>query len=503
MLCSRGFRKGKDRGRPSSLWSRRLELAQVRQVIVLREPINVAIEERNELAYVTWLAGSASLGGFLFGYDSAVINGAVSGIQRAFHSTNAGTGFEVASILLGCALGALVAGRLADYIGRRPTMILTAVIFGVTAAWSGLSGNPGTFIFARFLSGIAVGSASVVSPAYIAEISPARIRGQLASLQQLGIVLGIFMALLCDDLIARAAGGVSIPYWLGLGAWRWMFLVEVIPAAVFTFCSILVPESPRYLVAVRREAEALEVLRRIEPRSDEKNIEQIRRTVETDRRPRLSDLRNPKGGLLPIVWVGIGLSVLQQLVGINSIFYYGSVLWRSVGFTSASSLLINVATGLVNIISTLVAMGLIDRVGRKPLLVWGSMGMAANLAIIAAVFSIAPHAAQGQVTLSHAEGLVALLAANLYVFSFGVSWGPCVWVMLGEMFSNQTRGAALAIAVFAQWIANWAVTVSFPVVLGASGPGAAYGIYLAFALVSIFFVMVKVRETKGRTLEEV
>lgn len=469
----------------------------------MTESSNVVIHHRTKLAYVSWLAGTASLGGFLFGYDSAVINGAVSGIQRAFHSTNAATGFEVASILLGCALGALAAGRLADYLGRRRTMLLTAVAFAVTAAWSGLSGNAAAFISARFLSGIAVGAASVVSPAYIAEISPAHIRGRLASLQQLGIVLGIFMALLCDDLIAHAAGGVSAPYWLGLGAWRWMFLVEVIPAAVFTFCSILIPESPRYLVAVQREAEALKVLRRIEPCSNEKIIEQIRRTVETDRRPRLNDLRHSAGGVLPIVWVGIGLSMLQQLVGINSIFYYGAVLWQAVGFTSSSSLTINVATGVVNIVATLVAMGLIDRVGRKPLLIWGSVGMAGNLAVVAAAFGMASHSAQGQVTLSHAGGLVALLAANMYVFSFGVSWGPCVWVLLGEMFSNQTRGAALAVAVFAQWIANWIVTVSFPIVLGASGPGAAYGIYLFFALISILFVKTKVHETKGRALEDI
>ncbi|MGH9375061.1 MAG: sugar porter family MFS transporter [Terriglobia bacterium] len=469
----------------------------------MTKPVNTVIGHRTQLVYVSWLAGTASLGGFLFGYDSAVINGAVSGIQRGFHSTNAATGFEVASILLGCALGALAAGRLADHLGRRLTMLLTAVTFAATAVWSGLSGSAGIFIVARFLSGIAVGAASVVSPAYIAEISPARIRGRLASLQQLGIVLGIFVALLCDDLIARAAGGVSAPYWLGLDAWRWMFLIEVVPAAVFTFGSALVPESPRYLVAVRREAEALKVLRRIEPGCSEGIIQRIRETVETDRRPRLSDLRGSTGLVLPIVWVGVGLSMLQQLVGINSIFYYGSVLWETVGFTSSSSLTINVVTGLVNIVATLVAIGLIDRVGRKPLLLGGSVGMAGSLAVVVAVFSMAPHAAQGQVTLSHTGGLVALLAANMYVFFFGVSWGPCVWVLLGEMFSNQTRGAALAVAVFAQWIANWIVTVSFPVVLGASGPGAAYGIYLLFALASIYFVRAKIRETKDRALEDV
>jgi len=468
--------------------------------VVLTEPVGRTAKPA--LAYVVRLAGTASLGGFLFGFDSAVINGAVPGIRQGFHSTSAGTGFAVASILLGSALGALLAGRLADHIGRRLTMILTAIVFAVTAGWSGLAGTAGIFILARFLSGTAVGAASVVSPAYIAEISPARIRGRLASLQQLGIVVGIFLALLSDDLIARAAGGVTAPLWIGLDAWRWMFLVEIVPSAIFAFSSLAVPESPRFLVSVLQETKARQVLQRIEPEDLEQRMAEIRRTVHQDRRPRLSDLRSPAGTILPIVWVGIGLSVLQQFVGINSIFYYGAVLWEAVGFTSASSLGINVVTGLINIISTLVAMALIDRVGRKPLLLAGSVGMAINLAAVAVVFSRAPAATPGHVILSHTSVLIALVAANLYVFSFGVSWGPCVWVLLGEMFNNQIRGASLAVAAFAQWMANWVVTVTFPVVLGVSGPGMAYGIYLFFALVSIVFVMCKVPETRGRTLEE-
>lgn len=460
------------------------------------------LQDRIELAYVTRLAGTASLGGFLFGFDSAVINGAVSGIRQAYHSTSAGTGFAVASILLGSALGALIAGPLADHIGRRLTMILTAIVFAVTAGWSGLAGSTPIFVVARFLSGTAVGAASVVSPAYIAEISPARIRGRLASLQQLGIVVGIFVALLSDDLIAHAAGGVSVPFWIGLDAWRWMFLVEIIPSAIFAFSALVVPESPRYLVAAGRDKEALRVLQRVQPGETEQKLQEIRGTLNAGRKPRLSDLRTATGGVLPIVWVGVGLSVLQQFVGINSIFYYGAVLWQAVGFTSASSLGINVITGLVNIVSTLVAMALIDRVGRKPLLLWGSVGMAVNLAIVSIVFAAAPAATQGRVSLSHTSGLIALLAANAYVFAFGVSWGPCVWVLLGEMFSNQIRGAALAVAAFAQWMANWAVTVTFPVVLDASGPGAAYAIYLLFALLSIIFVKRKIRESRGRALEE-
>jgi SP family sugar:H+ symporter-like MFS transporter len=454
------------------------------------------------VVYVTVLAATAALGGFLFGFDSAVINGAVSGIQTTFQTGSLGTGFQVASILLGCAAGALAAGRLADRLGRRRTMLLTAIVFAVTAAASGLVGTNPLFFLSRFLSGLAVGAASVVSPAYIAEISPAGIRGRLASLQQLGIVVGIFASLLSDHLIARAAGGVSAGFWLGLEAWRWMFLAEIVPSAVFALAAVWVPESPRHLVAIGRDREALAVLRRIEPDTDEGEIAEIRRTVAADRRPRFADLRGPTGGLLPVVWVGIGLSMLQQLVGINSIFYYGATLWEAVGFTSADSLAINVVTGVVNIVSTLAAMALIDRVGRKPLLLWGSAGMALTLAVVVAVFATAAAGPGGRVALSPAEGGVALVAANLYVFAFGVSWGPCVWVLLGEMFANRIRGAAMAVAVFAQWMTNWLVTVGFPWQLERLGPATAYGVYLFFAIVSIVFVARRVRETRGRTLEQ-
>ena len=249
-----------------------------------------------------------------------------------------------------------------------------------------------------------------------------------------------------------------------------MFLAEIVPSGVFAFASLAVPESPRHLVAVGRETEALEVLRRIQSDQGEDKIAEIRTTVAGDHRPRFHDLRGPAGAILPVVWVGIGLSVLQQAVGINSIFYYGSVLWQAVGFTSADSLWINVVTGAVNIVSTLVAMALIDRVGRKPLLLWGSIGMSVTLAAVVFLFATGASGGSGKLVLPPGQGQVALIAANLYVFAFGLSWGPCVWVLLGEMFSNRIRGAALAVAVFAQWMANWIVTVSFRRCSTGSGP---------------------------------
>jgi MFS transporter, SP family, sugar:H+ symporter len=455
------------------------------------------------LLYVTLVAGAAALGGFLFGFDSAVINGAVTGIQAGFRSSSLGTGFAVASILLGCAVGAVVAGTLADRIGRRAVMLLTSVIFAATAVWAGLAGTATAFTVARFLSGIGVGAASVVCPAYIAETSPARFRGRLASLQQLGIVVGIFAALLSDQLLAKMAGGVTAPLWAGLGAWRWMFLVEVVPSLLFGLAVLAVPESPRFLVAAGREAEALSVLQRVEPGTTELKVAEIRQTLlSSTGRVRLLDLRGEGGGILPIVWIGVGLSALQQLVGINSIFYYGATLWQAVGFTSADALAINVVTGVVNIVSTLVAMAFVDKVGRRPLLMAGSAGMAVTLGTLVWAFSTATTGPGGGIVLSPHAGIVALVAANLYVFAFGVSWGPCVWILLGEMFPNRARGAALAVAVFAQWMANWAVTISFPPIVGSLGPVAAYGLYLFFAVVSFFFVQRGVRETRGLVLEE-
>jgi SP family sugar:H+ symporter-like MFS transporter len=461
-----------------------------------------AAEGSTALGYISFLAGAAALGGFLFGFDSAVINGAVGGLQSAFHSSSAGTGFAVAAILVGCALGALAAGPCAERFGRRLVMLATAAVFAATAVWAAVAGAAWTFTIARLLSGLGVGAASVVCPAYIAEISPARLRGRLGALQQLGIVTGIFIALLSDQMLARAAGGAGQLLWAGLAAWRWMFLVEVAPALLFAVAVLAVPESPRYLVAVRREGAALAVLRRIEPATAEAEIAAIRATVRQDRPPRLADVRGPAGGLLPIVWTGIGLAILQQLVGINSIFYYGSVLWQAVGFSAADALTINVATGLVNLVSTLVAMAFVDRVGRRPLLLWGSVGMAATLGTLAAVFATAGGGAGGRIVLPGSTGIVALLAANLFVFAFGVSWGPCVWILLGEMFPNRIRGAALALAVFAEWMANWLVTVTFPSAVASLGPAAAYGGYCLFAALSFVFVLRRVRETRGRSLED-
>jgi len=442
----------------------------------------------------------AALGGLLFGYDSAVINGAVDAIQKHFEVNNASLGFAVASALLGAAAGAMTAGRVADRVGRLAVMKIAAVLFFISAIGTGLAANVGMIVLFRIVGGVGVGVASVIAPAYIAETSPARIRGRLGSLQQLAIVTGIFVSLAIDYLLAHLAGGASNELWLGMEAWRWMFLAMAVPAVLYGVLAYTIPESPRYLVARHRIPEARKVLTML---LGEKNLEitldRIQSTLAGESKPSWRDLRKPAGGIYGIVWVGLGLSIFQQFVGINVIFYYSNVLWQAVGFDESQSFLITVITSIVNIATTLIAIALIDKIGRKPLLLIGSAGMATTLATMAVIFGTAEQV-NGAPQLHGAAGPIALVAANLFVVAFGMSWGPVVWVLLGEMFPNRIRAAALGLAAAGQWAANWLITVTFPGLRDVLG--LAYGFYALCAVLSLLFVWKWVHETKGVALED-
>lgn len=453
---------------------------------------------------IIFLSLVAALGGFLFGFDSGVINGTVDALQGEFGSDDVGTGFNVASMLLGSAAGAFFAGNLADRFGRRPAMILTAIAFMISAWGSGIAGGSAEFVFYRVLGGLAVGAASILAPAYISEIAPARIRGSLATLQQLMIVIGLFMAFLNNYLIAGAAGSASNAFWLGFDAWQWMFWMELLPASIFLGTLLFIPESPRYLVAAGREDEAGSVLRSLSAVSNVRaKIADIRSTLEERRRPKLTDvIMKHTGRIHPLVWVGVGLASLQQFTGINVVFYYGGTLWQAAGFTESSALFTNVINGTVNVLFTFVAIALVDRVGRKPLLLVGSLGQAVMLGVMAYVFGTAAVGDTGSLQMEGNMGLVALVAANAYIACFAFSWGPIMWVMLGEMFPNQFRGAALSICGLVQWLSNFLVTMTFPILLGSIGLGFSYGIYAAFGLIAYVFVKWFVDETKGRTLED-
>jgi len=448
------------------------------------------------------IASVAALGGCLFGYDSAVINGAVAAVADRFDAAPGPLGFAVASALLGAAAGALTAGKFADRFGRLFTMKVAAVLFFISALVTGLAPNLVVLILGRIIGGLGVGVASVIAPAYIAEVAPARIRGRLGSLQQLAIVSGIFIALLVDFVFAKGAGGSREDFWFGLEAWRWMFLAMALPAVIYGVLTLTIPESPRYLIATHRIPEARRILSTLlGERGLDIKINRIQETMQREKPPSFADLRAPRTGLLPIVWVGLGLSVFQQFVGINVIFYYSNILWEAVGFSEDNSFVITVITSVVNILTTLIAIASVDRFGRRPLLLIGSVGMAVTLGTMAVIFGTAPISAEGTPVLSGASGPIALIAANLFVVAFGMSWGPVVWVLLGEKFPNRIRAAALAFAAGGQWVANWLITVSFPSLKEAS-LGLAYGFYAVCAVLSFLFVLRWVRETKGMELEE-
>ncbi|KAF1692490.1 sugar porter family MFS transporter [Pseudoxanthomonas koreensis] len=454
--------------------------------------------------FIILISCVATIGGFLFGFDSGVINGTVDGLQQAFGSSKAALGFEVASMLLGCAIGAFFAGRLADRWGRRSVLIISAVLFLLSAIGAGAASSSLMFIVARVLGGFAVGAASVMSPAYIAEVAPARYRGRLATVQQIAIISGLFAAFLSNYLLARTAGASTEALWGGYPAWRWMFWMMAFPSALFLVLLLVIPESPRYLVVKRRKDDALAVLTRLFGAGEaQAKLAEIDASLSQDHhRPSLSDLVNrATGKIRPIVWVGIGLATFQQLVGINVVFYYGAVLWQAVGFSESDALLINVLSGALSIGACIVTVLLIDKVGRKPLLWVGSVGMSVTLALVVWAFS-SGSLVDGHLQLPGGMGTLALVAANAYVVFFNISWGPVMWVMLGEMFPNQIRGSALAVAGAAQWTSNFAVTMTFPILLAGIGLAATYSIYMVAAVLSVFFVLRYVKETKGKELEQ-
>ena len=461
-------------------------------------------ESSDRMGRVTFLSAIAALGGFLFGYDSGVINGTVDALQQAFQSDAVGTGFNVASMLLGCAVGAFFAGTLADRFGRKPVLLVTAATFVVSAWGSGIAGSSMEFVVYRVLGGLAVGAASILAPAYIGEIAPARYRGALISLQQLAIVIGLFTSFVSNYTIASLAGASTERFWLGFGAWQWMFWAEILPASLFLAALLFIPESPRYLVAAGRTEAAERVLGGLsDPAGARATVAEIRRTVLSEHKPGLADLFSGRTGRLhPIVWAGLGLAALQQFTGINVVFYYGAVLWQAAGFTEADALLTNVISGSVNVAFTFLAIYLVDKVGRKPLLLVGALGQAVMLGVLALIFGLAAEGDAGRLQLSGTEGVAALLAANAYIAFFATTWGPVMWVMLGEMFPNKFRGAALAVCGISQWGSNFLITMTFPLLLASIGLGLSYGIYALFGLVAFLFVRKVIRETKGRTLED-
>ncbi|MET9959694.1 sugar porter family MFS transporter [Streptomyces sp. NPDC006326] len=456
----------------------------------------------DHLGHVVFITAAAAMGGFLFGYDSSVINGAVVAIRERFDIGSEALAQVIAAALIGCALGAATAGRIADRIGRIRCMQIAALLFTASAIGSALPFALWDLAMWRVIGGFGIGMASVIGPAYIAEVSPAAYRGRLASFQQAAIVIGIAVSQLVNWGILNLADGEQRGKVGGFEAWQWMLGVMVVPAVLYGLMSFVIPESPRFLISVGRTAEAKKVLSEVEGSKIDLDarVAEIDLAMRSEHKSTFRDLLGGRVGFLPIVWVGIGLSVFQQLVGINVIFYYSSSLWQSVGIDPTSSFLYSFTTSIINIAGTVIAMIFVDRIGRKPLALIGSAGMAVSLGFAAWAFSY-KEGTGDHISMPDTQGTVALVAAHSFVLFFALSWGVVVWVLLGEMFPNRIRAAALGVAAAAQWVANWLITVTFPSLSDWDLSGA-YVIYTVFAALSIPFILKWVPETKGKALEE-
>ena len=458
--------------------------------------------------YIALLTLIATLGGLLFGYDTAVISGAVGSLRAYFinprnldpNAANSLLGFVTSSALIGCIVGGVFGGWVSTRIGRKRGLIVAAVLFLISALGAaapefpfapigqGGAGYIWQFVFCRILGGIGVGLASMLSPMYIAEIAPARIRGNLVAWNQLAIIFGMLVIYFVNYYIAKAGDSET---WLNTIGWRYMFLSGAVPALGFLLLLLLVPETPRFLMLQGNEAGARAVLNKLGPAAEaEQEMADIRASLAEHHSGNLFSF-----GVL-VVFIGILLSVFQQFIGINVVLYYAPEIFKGMGLSTNASLWQTIIVGAVNLVFTVVAVLTVDKYGRKPLQIIGALVMAASMIALGANFAL------------HGQGLTALICMLGYIAGFAVSWGPVTWVLLSEIFPNQIRGKAMAVAVAAQWIANYLVSWTFPmldgnpVLVSHFNHGFAYWIYGVMSLLAGLFVWKWVPETKGRSLEQ-
>jgi SP family xylose:H+ symportor-like MFS transporter len=456
--------------------------------------------------YLFKLTMVATLGGLLFGYDTAVISGTVGTLEEFFvlpfglgeMAANARLGLVVSSALIGCIIGGISGGMISKKMGRKNGLILAASLFLFSAIGSSIpeifikpiGEGDHTFIYIfiayRIIGGIGVGLASMLSPLYIAEIAPAKSRGKLVSLNQFAIVLGMLIVYFVNYFIAKQGD----EHWLNTIGWRWMFASEIIPASLFMFFLMFVPDTPRSLMLKGKPEKALEVLEKVNPVNEAKKIlEEIKNTVV-----------HHSGKLFsygyPLIIIGVLLSVFQQFVGINVVLYYAPEIFKSMGSGTDSALLQTIIVGAVNLLFTVLAIQTVDKFGRRPLMMIGALSMALAMFALGTSFFL------------DKAGVFALICMLVYVAGFAMSWGPVTWVLLSEIFPNKIRGRAMSIAVAAQWIANYLVSWTFPMMDKNStlnetfNHGFAYWIYGLMAVLSIILIWKFVPETKGKTLEE-
>jgi MFS transporter, SP family, sugar:H+ symporter len=426
-----------------------------------------------------------ALGGLLFGYDTGIISGAILFIQEELETTPFLDGLIVSALLIGAMVGAAGGGPLSDAIGRRRVVLIAAVTFAVGAIGAALAPNIAVLIIFRFVLGLAVGVASLIVPLYLSEMAPTRIRGAVSSLNQLMIVTGILVAYLVAAALA------------GAGAWRWMLGLAVIPSFALLVGIFFMPETPRWLASRDRDEEAREVLRlNRDEATAEHDLEQIKEIEEMEE----GGLRELLAAWVrPMLVVGMGLAIFQQITGINTIVYYAPTTLTNVGYESAAAIYANVIIGVVMVLMTLVAIRYIDRIGRKPLLLLGLVGMVASLTVLGIASLLLPQPSSP----SDPAAIITLVCLAAYIASFAATWGPVVWVMLPEIFPLRIRGSAMALGTVLLWGANYVVSQTFPILLDRFGPGVLFLGYAAIGVAALLFTRSLVPETKGRSLEEI
>ena len=437
---------------------------------------------QGSLLYLGVVVLVAALGGLLFGFDTAVISGTIGLFKVEFELSAAMIGWTSSSALVGCMLGAALAGMLSDRFGRKKVLLLSAVLFTVSAVWCGLAVTVGQLIWARILGGMGIGIASMLSPLYIAEVSPPRLRGRLVSLQQFAIISGILGAYFSNALVLHT--GLSDP-----AKWRWMFALGAFPAGIFFLLLWLVPESPRWLVKQGLVDRARGILNRVAGvAAADAEMAQIQSALAHEGAS-LRELLKP--GLRLALLIGILLAVFQQITGINAILYYAPEIFKAAGSEARSAFNDTVWIGVVNLLFTIVAIALIDRLGRKPLLVMGTIAMGLALVLVGLAFSLKVSGV----------GLLAVILA--YVAAFAASQGPVVWVIVSEIFPTRIRGRAMSVATVCLWAACYLVSQTFPILVETVGSAVTFWLYAAMCLVTVVFVVLFVPETKGKSLEEI
>ena len=431
-------------------------------------------------SYVIYVSIVAALGGLLFGFDTAIIAGAARFLKERFALSAFGEGLAVSIVLVGCMAGAAIAGTVSDRLGRRRFMFISAVLFFISALGCAIPQNLIQFLAFRFIGGLAIGSASIVSPLYISEVAPPKIRGARVSVNQLAIVTGILMSYFVSWILVGA----------GASNWRWMFATGAIPAVVFFLFVLGVPESPRWLVKQGRESEASTILTRLNgPEIAKSELVNIKETLTLEGGS-LKELLQP--GFRTALFIGIFLAVFQQITGINAVIYYAPRFFEAAGLARSSAILQSALIGVVNVVFTLVAIALVDRLGRKPMLMVGSAGMGLSFILLGAAFKFQLF-----------SGSLILLFTLLYIAFFAMTLGPIVWVVIAEIFPTRIRGRAMAIATVALWLADFAVSLTFPVIADKLHESFAFWLYAGMCLINFVFIWAVLPETKGKSLEEI